>query len=118
MSPPPQGAVPVPLSGRSETKNSERPYTGVGQKSFATELMGSPRFFGGCHGEVRLSRSDTQMSLPTLPGTSFGRAEAKNRLSPSADSIGQPSGAAEFTSTTGVAVWKGEYCCSGAVALA
>src|SRR3569832_1541092 len=104
MSPPPHGAVSVPLSRRSDTKNSERPYTGVGQKSFATEFTGSPRFLGSCHGEVRLSRSATQMSLPTLPGTAPGRAEAKNRLSPSGASMGQPSGADEFTFGTGVAM--------------
>src|SRR5262245_44129186 len=106
MSPPPHGAMSVPLSRRSETKKSERPYTGVGQKSDATEFTGSPRFFGGCHGAPRPSRSATQMSLPTLPGTPPGRVEAKKRLSPSGDSMGQPSAAGEFTAVTGTAVAK------------
>jgi hypothetical protein len=48
------------------------------------------------------------MSLPTLPGTPPARAEAKNKLSPSGDSIGQPSGADEFTFGTAVAVLNAE----------
>src|SRR5262245_32426853 len=99
MSPPPQGGVVVPLSTRSETKNRDRPYAGVGQKSAASELMGSPMF----QGAPILSRSATQMSLPPRPP---GRLDANRRLSPSADSMGQPSamGARALTSLTGTAV--------------
>src|SRR5262245_61044984 len=105
MSPPPQGGVVVPLSSRSETKNSERP-TGVGQKSAALELTGSPIFRGSCQGESIVARSETQMSLPPTP---FGRVEAKSRLNPSGASMGQPSadGAGRFTPCgSGTAVVK------------
>src|ERR1700748_2624176 len=98
MSPPPQGGVPVPLSGRSETKNNERPKTGVGQKSAALELMGSPRFRGTCQGEPTVSRSATQMSLPPAPP---GRVDAKRRLNPSGVSMGQPSAAGGLTAVAG-----------------
>src|SRR3954471_1136906 len=100
MSPPPQGATPLPLSARSETNSSERPYTGVGQKSAAAELIGAPRLRGAFQGDVRLSRSAAQTSLPPRPP---GRADAINRLRPSGLSMGQPSGAAELTSVTATA---------------
>src|SRR5689334_16760735 len=105
MSPPPQGAGSEPLARRSETKNNERP-TGVGQKSDAIELTGSPRLRGACQGEFTLSRSDTQMSLPTFPGTAPSlRADAKSSERPSDDSIGHPSGTpAMLTAATAVAV--------------
>src|SRR6186713_1437845 len=98
MSPPPQGGVVVPLSSRSETKNSERPNTGVGQKSAAVELIGLPIFWGSFQGDPRVSRSATQMSLPPAPP---GRLDAKSRLNPSGVSIGQPSAAGELSSVTG-----------------
>src|SRR5688572_5943745 len=100
MSPPPQGVGPVPSPARSETKNSQRPMTGVGQKSAALVLIGAPRLRGSDQGDVRLTRSAAQMSLPpNVPA----RFEAMNRLRPSADSIGQPSALGEFTSVTGTA---------------
>src|SRR5688572_22937646 len=88
MSPPPHGIGPVPSPGRSETNSSDRPSTGVGQKSADAVLMGAPRLRGVLQGEPRLSRSAAQMSLPpAVPG----RFDAMNRLRPSALSMGQPS---------------------------
>ena len=93
MSPFPQRSGPV-VAGRSLTKNRERPYTGVGQKSALGELMGAGSSAGGFHGEVRLSRSVTKMSLPPRPDA---RAEANISDSPSSVSIGQPSRASVLT---------------------
>src|SRR5689334_8456898 len=93
MSPPPQTGGPFGSAGRSDTKNSDRPYTGVGQKSAALELIGAPRLRGVPHGDVTLSRSAAQTSFePRVPSP----ADAMNRLSPSGLSIGQPSGAVEW----------------------
>src|SRR5574337_1004179 len=86
MSPCPQ----APGSASRLTK--KRPFlpTGVGQKSSAAELTGSPRFCGAPHGSDSLERVALQMSSPPLPP---GRFEAKYRLRPSGDWIGQPSAA-------------------------
>src|SRR5918993_6088834 len=106
MSPPPHGVGPVPSPARSDTKNSERPITGVGQKSAAVVLIGAPRLRGSPQGDVRLARSAAQMSLPpNVPA----RFEAMNRLRPSADSIGQPSAAVELTSVTATASAHSEW---------
>src|SRR5215213_9639162 len=104
MSPPPQGAGPVPSPGRSDTKNSDRPSTGVGQKSADAELMGAPRLRGVPQGEPRLARSAAQMSLPPAVPVRF---DAINKLRPSALSMGQPSPKpGTLTSLTRVAVLK------------
>src|ERR1044071_2060557 len=88
MSPPPQGVGPVPSPGRSDTKNNDRPSTGVGQKSADAVLMGAPRLRGVPRGEPRSARAAAQMSLPpAVPG----RFDARNKLRPSALSMGQPS---------------------------
>jgi hypothetical protein len=91
----------VPSPGRSDTKNNDRPITGVGQKSADAVLMGAPRLRGVPQGEPRLERSAAQMSLPpAVPG----RFDAMNRLNPSALSMGQPSPKpATLTSLTSVA---------------
>src|SRR5690349_24693198 len=102
MSPPPQGVGPVPSPGRSDTKNSERPITGVGQKSADAVLMGAPRLRGAENGAPMLARSAAQMSLPPVVP---GRFDAMKRLSPSALSMGQPSPKpGTLTSLTSVAV--------------
>src|SRR5262245_16758577 len=77
------------------TKNSPCVPTGVGQKSSAAELTGSPRFCGAPHGALVLERVATQMSSPPLPP---GRLDAMYRLSPSGDWIGQPSRDGVFSS--------------------
>src|SRR5918994_6570279 len=77
------------------TKKSPFLRTGVGQKSSEAELIGSGRFTGAPHGSLVLARVDTQMSSPPLPP---GRFEAMYRLSPSGDSIGQPSSDGVFRS--------------------
>src|ERR1051325_9872705 len=88
MSPPPQGVGPAPSPGRSDTKNSDRPRTGVGQKSAEDGLMGAPRLRRAPQGDPRSARSAAQTSLPpAVPG----RFDAINRLRPSALSMGQPS---------------------------
>src|SRR5512133_3211182 len=92
MSPNPQV---TPTTTLRLTKNSPFPRTGVGQKSSAVELIGSGRFTGAPHGSLVLARVDTQMSRPPMPP---GRFEAMYRLSPSGDSIGQPSWEGVFTS--------------------
>jgi hypothetical protein len=111
MSPPPQGVGPVPSPGRSDTKNSDRPSTGVGQKSADALLMGAPRLRGVLQGESRLARSAAQMSLPpAVPG----RFDAMSRLRPSALSIGQPSPKpGTLTSLTSVAVLNSGFEVSG-----
>src|ERR687891_742379 len=84
MSPCPQ----APGSASLLTKNRPPFPTGVGQKSSAVELTGSPRFCGAPHGALVLARVAIQMSSPPFPP---GRFEARYRLSPSGDWIGQPS---------------------------
>src|SRR5262245_36311779 len=91
MSPCPQ----APGSASLLTKNRPPLPTGVGQKSSAAELTGSPRFCGAPHGEVADARVATQMSSPPLPP---GRFEATYRLRPSGDWIGQPSSDGVFSS--------------------
>src|SRR5690349_11072261 len=107
MSPPPQGVGPVPSAGRSETKSSDRPCTGVGQKSADAVLMGAPRLRGVPQGSPMLARSAAQISLPpAVPG----RFDANNKLSPSAVSMGQPSPKpGTLTSLTRVAVLKSDF---------
>jgi hypothetical protein len=61
---------------------------GIGQRSSAGELTGSTRFTGAPKEASTVGRCATQMSSPPKP---FGRSEARYRLSPSGDSIGQPS---------------------------
>src|SRR5574340_1777269 len=80
----------APGSASRLTKNRPFPFfpTGVGQKSSAAELTGSPRFRGAPHGADVLERVAVQMSRPPLPP---GRFDAKYRLNPSGDWIGQPS---------------------------
>src|SRR4030095_516739 len=77
------------------TKNRLSPRTGVGQKSSAAELTGAPRFWGAPKGASVLLRWATQISSPPSPP---GRFEARYRLSPSGDWIGQPSRAGVFRS--------------------
>src|SRR4029453_12055299 len=91
MSPWPQ----APGSASLLTKN--RPFlpTGVGQKSSAAELTGSPTLTGAPHGRDVLARVAPQMSSPPFPP---GRFEAMYRLSPSGDWIGQPSSDEVFSS--------------------
>src|SRR5512145_1819718 len=84
MSPCPQ----APGSASLLTKNRPPLPTGVGQKSSAAELTGSPRFCMAPQGELVLARVAVQMSSPPLPP---GRFEAMYRLRPSGDWIGQPS---------------------------
>src|SRR5436190_8724255 len=84
MSAPPQAPAPP----RSLTNRSRLPRRELGQKSFALEYTGAPRFCGGPQRASRLSRCATQMSLPPRPP---GRLDAMYRLSPSGDWIGQPS---------------------------
>src|SRR5262245_15177747 len=96
----PGPAAHVSGPGRSDTKNSHLPPTGVGQKSFAAELTGAPRFCGVPQGASLLTRSATQISLPPeVPG----RFDARYRLKPSRDSIGQPSLTGVLTFGTAVA---------------
>src|SRR5918992_3316467 len=78
----------APGSASRLTKNSPFLPTGVGQKSSAAELTGSPRFWGAPHAALVLARVATQTSSPPLPP---GRFDAMYRLSPSEDWIGQPS---------------------------
>src|SRR5215211_571540 len=78
------------------TKKSPPPAIGVGQKSLAAELTGAPTFIGAPHEAALLARRATQMSMPPSPP---GRFEAMYRLSPSGDSIGQPSSAMVLSST-------------------
>ena len=68
---------------------------GVGQKSSAAELTGSPRFSGAPKGASVLARWATQMSSGPIPP---GRFDAMYRLSPSGDWIGQPSRDGVFSS--------------------
>src|SRR5215211_1728771 len=77
------------------TKKSPPPWIGVGQKSLAAEFTGAPRFTGAPQGAALLARRATQMSMPPSPP---GRFEAMYRLSPSGDSIGQPSSATVLSS--------------------
>src|SRR5215218_1211595 len=77
------------------TKKSPPPAIGVGQKSLAAEFTGAPTFTGAPHGAALLARRATQMSMPPSPP---GRFEAMYRLSPSGDSIGQPSSATVLSS--------------------
>src|SRR5919202_5938012 len=86
MSPCPQ----APGSAFLLTKNRPRLPTGVGQKSSAAELTGSPTFTGSPHGALVLARVDIQMSSPPFPP---GRFEARYRLRRFGDWIGQPSSA-------------------------
>src|SRR5215217_445614 len=96
MSPKPQVR---PGSTRRLTKNSPPPRIGVGQKSSAVELTGSPRFCGAPQGASLDSRRATQMSMSVLRSPSErGRVEAMYRLRPSGDWIGQPSCTAVFSS--------------------
>src|SRR5690242_14243164 len=118
MSPPPQGVGPVPSPGRSDTNSSERPYTGVGQKSALGELMGAPRLRGVPQGSPMLARSAAQISLPPVVP---GRFDASIKLRPSALSMGQPSAnPGTLTSLTSVAVLKSALApgCGGPPALA
>src|SRR5215204_7490403 len=78
------------------TKKRPPPLIGVGQKSLAAEFTGAPTFTGAPHGAALFARRATQMSIPPSPP---GRFEAMYRLSPSGDSIGQPSSAAVLSST-------------------
>src|SRR5215211_169228 len=78
------------------TKKSPPPAIGVGQKSLAAEFTGAPTFTGAPHEAALLARRATQMSMPPSPP---GRFEAMYRLSPSGDSIGQPSSATVLSST-------------------
>ena len=118
MSPSPQlAAVDLRL-----TKKSPPPRTGVGQKSSAAELTGSPRFSGAPNGASVLSRCATQMSSSPCPP---GRFEAMYRLSPSGDWIGQPSSDGVFSSELLPAIsstfWAGaqaEKCIASATATA
>src|SRR3954452_14346373 len=88
MSPEPGPALQVAGPGRSDTKSSQLPFNGVGQKSFAAELIGAPRFTGTDHSARSFLRAATQMSLPpSVPR----RLEAMNSCRPLGDSIGQPS---------------------------
>jgi hypothetical protein len=91
----------VPSPGRSETKNRNRPITGVGQKSAHIVLMGSPRFLTSPQGASMLVRSAAQISLaPSEPN----RGDAMKIERPSSDSIGQPSACGEFSAGTVTAV--------------
>src|SRR5215210_8496781 len=86
MSPCPQ----APGSASLLTKNRPPLPTGVGQKSSAAELTGSPRSCGAPQGALVLARVAIQMSSPPFPP---GRFEARYKLRPSGDWIGQPSSA-------------------------
>ena len=77
------------------TKNRPLPRTGVGQKSSAGELTGSPRFCGAPQGASVLGRRATQMSSPPTPP---GRLEAMYSLRSSGDWMGQPSSDGVFSS--------------------
>src|SRR5689334_17045416 len=85
----------APGSASLLTKNRPPFPTGVGQKSSAAELTGSPRFCGAPHGALVLARVAIQMSSPPLPP---GRFEAMYRLRPSGDWAGQPSSDGVFNS--------------------
>src|ERR671910_3442727 len=116
MSPSPQlSAVVLRL-----TKNRPSARTGVGQKSSAAELIGSPRFSGAPKGASELIRRATQISSPPYPP---GRFDAMYRLSPSGAWIGQPSRDGVFNSVLFAAIssifWAGaqsENCDASAVA--
>src|ERR671919_617654 len=116
MSPSPQlSAVVLRL-----TKNRPSPRTGVGQKSSAAELIGSPRFSGAPKGASELIRRATQISSPPYPP---GRFDAMYRLSPSGAWIGQPSSDGVFNSELLAAIssifWAGaqaEKCAASAAA--
>src|SRR6266536_6674925 len=84
MSPLPQ----LPGPPRSLTNRSRFPRRGVGQKSFAAELIGAPRFCGAPQRASVLSRVATQMSWPPRP---LGLFDAMYRLRPSGDWMGHPS---------------------------
>src|SRR5919106_6573772 len=95
MSDPPQ----APSMARLLTKKSPRPWTGVGQKSLAVELIGEPRFWGAPQGAFTLWRCATQMSRSVrVSPAKRGLLEAIYRLSPSGDWIGQPSSEGVFSS--------------------
>src|SRR5918995_7051718 len=114
-------AIPqLPDSASLLTKNRPPPRTGVGQKSSAAELTGSPRFCGGPQGAFVLSRRATQTSSRPRPP---GRLDAMYRLSPSGDWIGQPSRNGVFSSellpAISSAFWAGaqpESCIASAAA--
>src|SRR5688572_9355713 len=117
MSPSPQlSAVALRL-----TKNRPRPRTGVGQKSSAAELIGSPRFSGAPKGASVAARRATQMSSPPCPP---GRFDAMYRLSPSGDWIGQPSRDGVFNSVLFAAIsstfwaWPEAEKCAASAAVA
>src|SRR5918994_1319306 len=97
-------AIPqLPDSASLLTKNRPPPRTGVGQKSSAAELTGSPRFCGGPQGAFVLSRRATQTSSRPRPP---GRFEAMYRLRPSGDRIGQPSRNGVFSSQLLPPIWS------------
>src|SRR3990170_6391148 len=113
MSPLPGPALQVPSPGRSETKSSQLPLRGVGQKSLNSELIGAPRFSGSDHGDASLVRCATQMSLPpSVPD----RVEAIYRLLPLGDSMGQPSAAALLTAASTTAGPQASNCLPNAAA--
>src|SRR6266542_3774277 len=89
---------PMPQLPGSSLLTKKRPFprTGVGQKSSAVELTGSPRFCGAPQGALVPDRRATQMSSPPTPS---GRFEAMYRLRPSGDWIGQPSIHSVFSSS-------------------
>src|SRR4051812_39378820 len=95
MSPIPQ----APGSASRLTKNRSPPRIGVGQKSSADELTGSPRFCGAPQGEAVVARWATQMSRSDLGSpTKRGRFDAMYRLRPSGDWWGHPSSDGVLTS--------------------
>src|SRR6187397_2912125 len=101
MSPAPHAPAPP----RLDTKNSLFPGSGSGQKSAAAEFTGAGRWTAGCHGASIEARFATQMSLGSVsPPTAPGRVEARYRLSPSNDSIGQPSACALLRADSSTAV--------------
>src|SRR5918994_805089 len=115
MSPSPQlSAVVLRL-----TKNRPSPRTGVGQKSSAAELIGSPRFSGAPKGASEFIRRATQISSPPYPP---GRFDAMYRLSPSGAWIGQPSSDGVFNSELLAAIssifWAGSQAEKGAASAA
>src|SRR5690606_6592469 len=114
ISPLPFG-LQVSVPKRSDTNISQRWSRGVGQKSLRPELTGTFRFSGSLNDAYLFSRSETQMSFRGTPSSwvcSLGRFEAMKRLSPSRDSIGQPSAAIlSLTSITGLAAFQPEKRC-------
>src|SRR5262245_17963355 len=85
----------APGSASRLTKNKPRLPVGVGQKSSAAELTGSPRLVGAPQGALLFARLATQMSSPPNPPARF---DARYRLRPSDDWIGQPSSEIVFSS--------------------